>query len=69
LGAVAAKAVLGPAFRVTRSRGQVLRATVGGWSGQVVATVHPSSILRGEPGLRAQAFEAFVADLKVMAGR
>ncbi len=68
LGAVAARAILGPDFRVTRSRGQVLTASVGCWSGQVVATVHPSSILRGHPEARRQAFEAFVADLRVMAG-
>ena len=69
LGAVAAKAALGPAFRVTRSRGQVLTAAVGGWSGQVVATVHPSSILRAaDADARVQGFKAFVADLEVMAG-
>ncbi len=69
LGAVAAQAVLGADFRVTQSRGQVWRATVGGWSGQAVATVHPSSILRApDAGARAQAFDSFVADLMVMAG-
>jgi uracil-DNA glycosylase len=41
LGAVAAKALLGPDFRVTRSRGHVLPATAGRWSGQAVATIHP----------------------------
>jgi uracil-DNA glycosylase family 4 len=69
LGAVAAKAVLGRAFRVTRSRGQVLTAAVGGWSGPAVATVHPSSILRAtDADAREQGFQAFVADLEVMAG-
>ena len=69
LGAVAAKAVLGASFRVTRSRGQALTATVGGWSGTVVATVHPSSILRSvDAEAREEAYAAFVADLKVMAG-
>jgi DNA polymerase len=69
LGAVAAKAVLGSAFRVTRSRGQVLTAAVGGWSGQAVATVHPSSILRAtDADAREQGFKAFVTDLEVMAG-
>ena len=69
LGAVAAKALLGPAFRVTRSRGQVLAAEAGRWRGRAVATVHPSSILRApDPDARAEAYDAFVADLKVMAG-
>ncbi len=68
LGAVAAKALLGPDFRVTRSRGLVLAATAGPWSGQAVATVHPSSILRAaDAEAREVAFSAFVADLKVMA--
>ena len=68
LGAVAAKALLGPAFRVTRSRGQVLPAEAGRWHGRAVATVHPSSILRApDTDARAEAYDAFVADLKVMA--
>jgi uracil-DNA glycosylase family protein len=68
LGAVAAKALLGPDFRVTRSRGQVLPAAVGRWSGRAVATVHPSSILRAtDAEARQTAFAAFVADLEVMA--
>jgi uracil-DNA glycosylase family protein len=68
LGAIAAKAVLGNDFRVTRSRGQVVTAMVGTWAGPVVATVHPASILRAsDAGARAQAFDAFVADLQVAA--
>jgi DNA polymerase len=69
LGAVAAKALLGPDFRVTRSRGLVLSARAGAWTGQAVATVHPSSILRAaDAGARQEAYAAFVADLEVMAG-
>ncbi|MDQ1393427.1 MAG: uracil-DNA glycosylase [Acidimicrobiaceae bacterium] len=69
LGAVAAKAVLGQDFRVTRSRGQVVTASAGVWSGPAVATVHPSSILRTtDAAAREQGFKAFVADLEVMAG-
>ena len=68
LGAVAAKALLGPDFRVTHSRGQVLPATVSRWSGHAVATVHPASILRAtDAEAREVAFAAFVADLEVMA--
>ena len=33
----------------------------------VTATVHPSSILRGEPDEREAAFAAFVDDLRVVA--
>ena len=43
LGATAAQALLGRAFRVTRDRGKVLSSPV---APRVVATVHPSSILR-----------------------
>jgi len=46
----------------------VLPATVGEWSGQAVATVHPSSILRAtDAAAREVAFAALVADLEVMA--
>jgi DNA polymerase len=65
LGATAAKALLGSSFRITASRGQVLE-----WEGyDLVPTVHPSSILRGEPAQREAAFAALVADLRVVAGR
>jgi DNA polymerase len=65
LGATAAKALLGPSFRITQSRGTVL-----GWQGlDLVPTVHPSAILRTEPDERDEAFDAFVADLRVAAGR
>jgi uracil-DNA glycosylase family protein len=64
LGAIAGKALLGPSFRITVSRGQVLE-----WEGHaLVPTVHPSSILRvDDPADRAQALEALVADLRVAA--
>jgi DNA polymerase len=65
LGATAGKALLGSKFRITASRGQVLE-----WEGYaLVPTVHPSSILRGEPEQREAAFDALVADLRVVAGR
>ena len=69
LGATAAQDLLGAAFRVTRERGTVFRdiafsrVTIP----KVLATVHPSSILRGDPGERAESLAAFVADLKVVA--
>jgi uracil-DNA glycosylase len=43
LGSSAAQALLGKAFRVTRRRGEILRTTI---APIVMATVHPSSILR-----------------------
>jgi DNA polymerase len=63
LGAVAAKALLGPSFRISAQRGQVLE-----WEGRpLVPTVHPSSILRGPPEAREEAMDALVRDLEVVA--
>ena len=65
LGSVAGKALLGPKFKITEHRGEVLE-----WEGRVlVPTVHPSSVLRGEPEKREEAFDALVADLKVVAAQ
>ncbi|MGV9413130.1 UdgX family uracil-DNA binding protein [Nocardia sp. NPDC003693] len=61
LGAVAAHAVLGPSFKVTVVRGRLLDHD--GFS--VIATVHPSAVLRATD--RAAAFEDFVTDLKRVA--
>jgi uracil-DNA glycosylase len=66
LGAVAAQSLLGRQFRVTQSRGKLLESDL---AEAVVATVHPSSILRGEPEEREASFAAFVDDLKVAARR
>ena len=57
--------MLGKQFRVTRERGRLLESDLAEY---VLATVHPSSILRGEPSDRERAFEAFVDDLRVVAG-
>ena len=65
LGATAAQALLGRQFRVTKQRGVPVESEL---APHVVATVHPSSILRQETEEdRAAAMEAFVADLKVVA--
>jgi uracil-DNA glycosylase len=61
LGATAAQALLGPSFKVTASRGEQLRDT--GVAPVVVATVHPSSILRGPPEERDRNLAAMVDDL------
>jgi uracil-DNA glycosylase len=66
LGATAAQNLMGAQFRVTQSRGKIFRDTP--FASTFVATVHPSSILRGDPEERESALAAFVADLKVVAG-
>ena len=65
LGATAAQALLGRQFRVTKQRGVPVESDL---APHVVATVHPSSILRQETEEDRQAAMAqFVADLKVVA--
>jgi DNA polymerase len=64
LGATAAQSLLGRQFRVTQNRGKLLESDL---AEAVTATVHPSSILRGEPEEREESFAAFVDDLKVVA--
>jgi DNA polymerase len=63
LGATAAQTLLGGQFRVTQHRGELLPSEL---AEAVTATVHPSSILRGEPAERDANFAAFVADLRVV---
>ena len=65
LGATAAQSLMGAKFRVSRERGKVFREQ--SWAKHFVATVHPSSILRGDPEERETALAAFVADLKIVA--
>lgn len=65
LGAVAAKALLGSSFRVTRHRGELLDSEL---APLVSATIHPSAILRApDEQARAREREAFAADLRVVA--
>jgi uracil-DNA glycosylase len=65
LGSVAAQALLGREFRVTRERGRFVESPL---AERVTATVHPSSILRaGDDEARALAMEQFVEDLRVVA--
>jgi uracil-DNA glycosylase family protein len=65
LGATAAQSLLGREFRVTQHRRELLESDL---AEAVTATVHPSSILRGEPAERDANFAAFVDDLRVVAG-
>jgi uracil-DNA glycosylase len=65
LGATAAQSLLGRAFRVTKERGRPVESDLAPY---VVATVHPSSILRQSTDEeRAAAMKTFVADLQVVA--
>ncbi|MFL5799989.1 MAG: UdgX family uracil-DNA binding protein [Actinomycetota bacterium] len=64
LGATAAKAIIGPKFRVSQQRGEVVETPL---PALVTATVHPSSILRAEDDeAREIAYAAFVRDLGVV---
>src|SRR4051794_36699155 len=69
LGATAAQALLGRSFRVTKERGLPRPLTLAGRELTVMATVHPSSILRApDPAAREREFDAFVEDLTAVAG-
>lgn len=70
LGATAGKAVYGPSFRVGDARGtrrdwpeELAAHQPPAW---VVATAHPSAVLRTDD--RAAAYDALVGDLRVVAG-
>ena len=81
LGATAAKSLISPSFRITREHGRLLPWTPPGapaatedddedaphqtW---ILATTHPSAILRTPDEARAAAYDALVADLRVVAG-
>ena len=65
LGATAAQALLGREFRVTKQRGVAVESDL---APHVIATVHPSSILRQDTEeARQKAMADFVADLRVVA--
>jgi uracil-DNA glycosylase len=65
LGATAAQALLGRQFRVTKQRGVPVESDLAPY---IVATVHPSSILRQETDDdREAAMRDLIADLKVVA--
>jgi DNA polymerase len=73
LGATAAKALFGPAFRVTRSRGELMPWPASAQHPEdfpvaeihALATIHPSAVLRTED--RDTAYQGLVEDLKVVA--
>ncbi|GGM08588.1 UdgX family uracil-DNA binding protein [Nakamurella endophytica] len=75
LGATAAQALMGPSFRVTQQRGLLLDwpPEAGPYAGVqtrthlLLATIHPSAVLRADPQTREEAFAGLVADLRVAA--
>lgn len=65
LGATAAQALLGKSFKVSRQRGEFVASSL---APLVIATVHPSSILRApDDESRRAEMERFAADLKKVA--
>lgn len=70
LGATAAQSLMGREFRLTAHRGEVLHLPDSddlAFDPQIVATAHPSSVLRGRPEDRDKAFDALVSDLRFAA--
>lgn len=65
LGATAAQSLIGPAFRITKERGNFFPHSL---AKEIVATVHPSAILR-VPERYEEEYELFVNDLRVIARR
>jgi DNA polymerase len=65
LGATAAQSLLGSSFRVSQRRGEVVPSPL---APKVIATVHPSSILRApDDATRREETRRFVDDLKKVA--
>jgi uracil-DNA glycosylase len=62
LGATAAQALIGPAFRVTREHGEVRSSILGT---PAMGTLHPSAVLRARTSEERQAmFDGLVTDLR-----
>ena len=62
LGATAAQALLGRAFRVTQHRGELMKFALAPF---ILATVHPSSILRApDEETRRTEMQRFIQDLR-----
>jgi DNA polymerase len=64
LGATAGSALLGPGFRVGDHRGKLEQLDAGRWHGVLLATIHPSAVLRARDSqARDQAYGGLVEDL------
>ena len=66
LGRVAASALLGRPIKVMSERGHWLRRDDGI---EVLITVHPSALLRGDPAQRESAYADWLADLSAATSR
>jgi len=65
LGATAAQSMLGASFKLMQQRGQVVSRPA---AARIVATIHPSAVLRApDSESRKAAYAMLVADLKVVA--
>jgi uracil-DNA glycosylase family protein len=64
LGATAAQDLFGRSFRVTKDRGKRLDSDL---APVVMATIHPSAILRADEEDRQEEYDRFVADLRTLA--
>jgi DNA polymerase len=63
--ATAAQALIAPSFKVTQQRGKLIRSPL---APHVMATVHPSSILRApDDPAREREMKLFVTDLRAVA--
>ena len=67
LGATAAKSLLGPGFRLTQQRGVVLEQPAPVVPRRVLATLHPSAVLRTQGPEHDEAFAGLVTDLRTAA--
>lgn len=75
LGAVAATSLLGSGFRLTQHRGELQQwpPAKGPFSSSaleiasVLATIHPSAVLRADPALREELYGGLVGDLELAA--
>lgn len=65
LGATAAQALLGAAFRLTKRRGEIMTSDLADW---IMATYHPSAVLRAPDDTRRHEMRAeLITDLKAAA--
>jgi uracil-DNA glycosylase len=66
LGATAARALLGPDFRLMKERGRWVDSR---WASKTMATLHPSAVLRGEDeAAQTRLYAMLVEDLRLVAG-
>jgi uracil-DNA glycosylase family protein len=64
LGASAARSLLGPTFRLTAERGHVVERDTAVGRRRVLATLHPSAVLRTQGPEHDEAFAGLVTDLR-----